>query len=73
MGGGSGSFLHVKFKHSVYPLAAGGAGDFIKKFPLEGEAGKFWVCRGGCPFKGAPKSRWAGDFVEFCKNLIEKF
>ena len=38
------------------PLAAGGLVIF-ENFPLGG-AGKFFVCRGGCPFRGgAPKSR----------------
>ena len=42
-------------------------------FPLGGGWEIFGIQGGAGPLGGAPKSRGAEDFDEFCKNVIEKF
>ena len=49
-----------------------GAGVF-QKFYVWGRGQGIVDLQGGCPLKGAPKSRGAEDFDEFFKNVIDKY
>ena len=61
----------TKTYHSFYPLAAGGAGDFLK-FSVRGGWEVFGI-QGGWPFRGGSKiQKGAEDFDKFCMNAIEK-
>ena len=58
--------------HSFYPLVARGAGD-LRKLYVRGGAGIYLVNRGAGTLGGLPNLRRAGDFYEFCENVIQFF